>query len=133
MLTGSCLCGSVAFKIEGQLRDVLACHCRQCRKQSGHYWAASAVPETALKLTRNEGLAWFRASDTAQRGFCRCCGSTLFWKADNASRIAVGAGSLSAPTDLALTRHVFVADKGDYYEIVDGLPQYQQFSGAENA
>jgi hypothetical protein len=123
----------VAFEISGQLRDVLGCHCQQCRKQSGHYWAATSVTDEALTLTRSNGLAWYRASDTAQRGFCKLCGSTLFWKPDNADRTAVGAGSLDRETGLRMTHHVFVADKGDYYRIEDGLPQHAQFSGGENA
>lgn len=133
MHSGSCLCGAVAFEISGQLRDVLGCHCQQCRKQSGHYWAATSVADEALTFTRQDGLAWYRASDTARRGFCKLCGSTLFWKPDNAARTAVGAGAFDGDTGLRMTHHVFVADKGDYYRIVDGLPQHDQFSGGEDA
>lgn len=133
MVTGSCLCGAVSFTLRGPLRDVLGCHCGQCRKQTGHFWAATSVPDEALEMTRQDGLAWYRASDTVQRGFCRECGATLFWKPDNAPRIAVGVGGLEQPTGLKMTSHVFVADKGDYYEIADGLPQHERFSGGEDA
>ena len=133
MQNGSCLCGAVTFRISGEMRDVLACHCQQCRKTSGHYWAATSVRDTALEMTRKGGLAWFRASDTAQRGFCNLCGSTLFWKPDNADRTAVSADALDGATGLELSQHVFVADKGDYYALSDGKPQHTQFSGGEDA
>lgn len=41
--TGACLCGSVRFRTRGELREVVACHCSQCRKQTGLYYAATNV------------------------------------------------------------------------------------------
>ena len=57
------------------------------------------------------------------RGFCGTCGSFLFWKRDDEDLISFSLGSLDRPTGLQLDRHIFVADKGDYYTIDDGLPQ----------
>ena len=133
MIRGSCLCGAVAFTLSGPLRPVLGCHCSQCRKQSGFYWAATSVPDDALTVERDDGLTWFGASDTAQRGFCKLCGSTLFWRPADAPRTVVSAAALDEPTGLRMSDHVFVEDKGEYYEIADGLPQHARFSGAENA
>ena len=130
---GSCLCGEVRFMLDGPMRPAIGCHCKQCRQQSGHYWAATSVPDSALRFESAAGLAWFRASDTAERGFCRDCGSTLFWKPDNAARTVVSMGALDAPTGLSLSAHVFVTGKGDYYEIGDGVPQHARFSGGEDA
>ena len=132
MISGSCLCGAVAFEITGTLRPAIACHCGQCRKTSGHYWAATSAPNDAITMIRNDGLKWFRASDSAQRGFCAHCGSSLFWKPDGQDRTAIAVGSLDGDTGLELTAHVFVADKGDYYAINDSCPQHQQFSGGED-
>ncbi|HGG64526.1 MAG TPA: GFA family protein, partial [Rhodobacteraceae bacterium] len=39
MKTGGCLCGAVTYVVNGPLRDVIACHCTQCRKSSGHHVA----------------------------------------------------------------------------------------------
>jgi hypothetical protein len=36
-------------------------------------------------------------------------------------------GAFDTPTSTHLDRHIFVAEKGDYYEIADGLPQNQRF------
>lgn len=133
MIKGACLCGAVAFRLEGKARDILGCHCGQCRKQSGFYWAATSVADEGLVMERDDGLAWFRSSETARRGFCRICGSGLFWKPEDAPRTVVAAASLEPGHRLKMTSHVFLEDKGDYYEIGDGLPQFARFSGGENA
>jgi hypothetical protein len=57
-----------------------------------------------------------------RRGFCATCGSNLFWDAGT-ERVSIFAGTLDAPTGLRLAGHIFCADKGDYYELADGLPQ----------
>lgn len=123
MRTGSCLCGSVRFTIDGEMGAPVACHCVQCRKQSGHYFASANVAKTALKFDSDETLSWFQSSVKIRRGFCSRCGSFLFWDPPSRDWISVAAGSLDAPTGLKLERHIFVAEKGDYYEIGDGLPQ----------
>ena len=123
--TGSCLCGKVSFQIEGELREVLACHCNQCRKQSGHYFAATNAKDEAITLNGEEHVKWYRASDTAKRGFCSNCGSVLFWKHDDHPYTSVLAGSFDKPTSLKLGKHIFVSDKGDYYDIGDDVPQFE--------
>lgn len=120
MITGSCLCGGVAFEITGPLRPVIACHCSQCRKQSGHYAAFTSCQNADLKFTSESTLAWYRASASAGRGFCKACGSLLFWKADGRDSTSVAAGSLNGRTGLVTEGHIYCADKGDYYAICDG-------------
>ncbi len=127
-VSGMCLCGAVAFSADRDRGTIDACHCSQCRRWSGHYWASLNVDLASLAFTKGEAaVAWFRSSDLVRRGFCRGCGSALFWHADkhpdHGHRIAIAAGALSSPTGVALKEHIFVADKGDYYEIADGLPQ----------
>ena len=129
-LTGSCLCGFVTFEVAGPARDIIACHCGQCRKQSGHHVAATQVKKADLTVTGAENLTWFSASDSARRAFCRNCGSHLFWEPADGDTVSIFAGSLDAPTGLKLTAHIFVADKGDYYEITDGAKQFEGSSRA---
>ena len=124
--SGSCLCGAVTFEVQGPLPDPVACHCRMCRKISGHVEAATDVPKTALTLTSERGLAWFKSSEKVRRGFCNVCGSTLFFDAVFHDWIGVSMGAFDGPTGTTLARHIFVADKGDYYQITDGLPQNAQ-------
>jgi hypothetical protein len=120
MKTGSCLCGAVAFEVRGALRPVIACHCVQCRKQTGTYMSATACADAELTFTRRDGLAWYRSSPEAQRGFCRLCGSALFWKADGSRTTSISAGAIDGPSGAPLDGHIFCESAGDYYEISGG-------------
>ncbi len=121
--TGGCLCGAVRYEVRGPLRAVVACHCSQCRRTSGHFGAFTSTHAEDLALIEEEGLRWYRSSETARRGFCGVCGSNLFWEPVSGGRVSICAGTLTLPTRLATAAHVFVEDAGDYYEIGDGLPQ----------
>lgn len=123
--TGHCLCGLVRFSgTYDDSNDLKACHCSQCRRWSGHVWAA--ILPSSLVIEPTDSLRWYRASDIARRGFCGNCGSSLFWQRDGSDIIDVAAGAIDPPTGLTLLGHIFVADKGDYYQIADGLPQDRQ-------
>ena len=120
MKTGSCLCGGVKYEVNGPLRAVVACHCEQCRKQTGTYMSATAAKDADLKIIENGSLKWFRSSQSASRGFCGECGSVLFWKGDGRDSPAITAGSLDGPTGLSLEGHIFCETAGDYYVIAGG-------------
>ncbi|MEM7290369.1 MAG: GFA family protein [Pseudomonadota bacterium] len=119
---GSCNCGNVKWEAEGELRGILACHCGQCRKQTGLYYAATNVSDDRLRLVSDSTLKWYQSSDVAKRGFCGECGSAMFWKhsADDFTSILVG--SIDGPTGLEIVEHIFTDDKPDWYEITDGKP-----------
>ena len=121
MMTGSCLCGAVAFEIGAHENNVTACHCSQCRKMTGNYWASFHVADKDLNFIRTDGLKWFASSDFAKRGFCKECGSTLFWKKNDSTETSVCPGSIDGKSGLTLQDHIFVADAGDYYEIAGGV------------
>ena len=124
--TGSCLCGSVRFKVSGHLRGVVYCHCSQCRKQTGHFVAATNAQDADIAIEGEEKTVWYTASGTARRGFCGTCGSVLFWKHTELASTSIRAGSFDRPSGLKAESHIFVCDKGDYYEIHDGLPQVEK-------
>tara|TARA_Y100000994_G_scaffold156210_1_gene127943 strand:- start:25 stop:411 length:387 start_codon:yes stop_codon:yes gene_type:complete len=124
---GSCDCQGVVFELIGELRDVVFCHCSQCRKTSGHYWAATQVPKVNLNLIKATSLSWYDSSDKARRGFCSVCGSSMFYERKGIDKISVSAGSLEIPTSLDRMRHIYVASKGDYYDISDDLPQFEEY------
>lgn len=123
MNRGSCLCGAVRFVVDGALPQPDICHCGQCRKQSGHVFASADVPKSALLVTGAEAVAWYRSSEKVRRGFCSRCGSTLFWEPLHRDWIGVAMGAFDGPTATRAHMHIFVAEKGDYYDIADGLPQ----------
>ena len=123
VISGGCACGGVRYEVRGKLRQVIACHCGQCRRITGHFMAATAAHRTDFHLTEASGLAWYRSSDQARRGFCSRCGSTLFWDGEARDFLSIAAGTLDPPTGLRIAQHIFTADKGDYYAIADGAPQ----------
>ena len=123
MHKGSCLCGAVNFVVKGALKSPDACHCTQCRKQTGHFWASTDVSRNALTINGTENISWFQSSERIKRGFCCRCGSVLFWNPIDKDSVAVAMGAFDGPTGTHLGMHIFVSDKGDYYEIKDGLPQ----------
>ncbi|HSA81109.1 MAG TPA: GFA family protein, partial [Geminicoccaceae bacterium] len=92
--SGGCLCGAVRYRARGALRPALYCHCGQCRRTHGHFAAYTAVPAEALELDEQHGLSWFRSSPAAERGFCRECGASLFWRRIGGDVVGIAAGSL---------------------------------------
>jgi hypothetical protein len=117
MLRGSCLCGAVRFSVDGELEGGDACHCIQCRKHSGHYFASTDIPKAALKIDGEDQLAWYQSSDRVRRGF---------WDPMASEKIAVAMGAFDDPTGTRLHMHIFTSEKGDYYEIADGLPRHDR-------
>jgi len=125
MPSGSCLCGAVRIAVDGPLGPADACHCTQCRKQTGHYFASTNVPRSALSVEGEDKVGWYRSSEKVRRGFCTICGSVLFWDPLERDWTSVAMGAFEAPTGTKLELHIHVADKGDYYAIADGLPQHE--------
>ena len=128
--TGGCLCGAVRYRVESPLGEAHACHCGQCRRQSGHYVVGVNVEWSDVRIEDETSLRWYESSPGVRRGFCEACGSKLFWVSDEWGG-SVYAGSLDEPTNFKVASHIFVADKGDYYEIADDLPKHEIYPGAE--
>ena len=112
--TGACLCGAVRLRTRGPLRGAVYCHCGDDR----------------IDVEGGEAIIWYAASEEAKRGFCGRCGSLLFWKHRDLDTVSVMAGAFDKPTGLDAECHIFVADKGDYYTIDDGLPQHARSTGS---
>ena len=126
--SGGCLCGGVRYRIRGEVRDVVFCHCSRCRRTHGHVGAYTACAREDLELTELGTLRWFEL-DGSRRGFCAGCGASLFWERPGRATVSVAAGTLDSPTGLRPLRHIFVADAGDYYEITDELERCPQSGG----
>ena len=122
-LGGGCLCGAVRYAVSGALRPIVMCHCRQCGRITGHIMAATAARHADFQLLAEESLAWYDSSAEARRGFCKRCGSTLFWLGAGRDYLSIAAGSLDDTRGLKIACHIFTADKGSYYEITDAAPQ----------
>ncbi|MGL4573307.1 MAG: GFA family protein [Burkholderiaceae bacterium] len=130
MITGSCLCGAVSLEIDEPLeKSPEACHCTQCRKQTGNFFVGVNVRRSALRVTGEEHITWYQSSEQVQRGFCSKCGSALFWKPTipGYEWTSVMLGCLNTSMQLTIAKHIFVANKGSYYEITDGAPQLEKY------
>ena len=97
---GGCLCGEVAYEIRGPLRDVINCHCSKCRRFHGHVAAYTSVKREDFILKKEGCLRWYRSvkdeTPDVYRGFCKECGSSLFWDPRGQENVAVAAGAKSA-------------------------------------
>jgi hypothetical protein len=124
--TGRCLCGAVRYEVRGPLRDILVCHCVECRRWSGHLGAFSAAREADLVVHDAGTLRWIDSPESdrrARRGFCGECGSSLFWRAAEGDRVHIAAGTFDHPTGLRVAGHVGAGEGSDWDEPLDGLPR----------
>ena len=119
---GRCDCGAVAFTARNLRPTVTLCHCSQCRRFSGHAWAATRAAVGDVTFLSDAGLRWHASSAHARRGFCGTCGSSLFYQPNGADHLAIAAGCLDLPTGLSMGKHIFTADAGDYYAVPHDAP-----------
>ncbi|WP_106744574.1 GFA family protein [Yoonia maritima] len=127
MAKGSCDCSAVSFEVSGLGAEVTICHCGQCRRTSGHQWASIHASFDKVVFTNEQGLTWYKSSAFAKRGFCKSCGSSLFYRMNDDDSISIAPGCLDQPTGLTIGKHIFVKDKADYYEIIDDAPQIETY------
>ena len=123
-VTGQCLCGAVRFTgTPTAARSISVCHCGQCRR-----WATGPVfacrMEGGVTLTKDEGLTWFASSSEGERGFCRHCGTSLFWRQPGTGLdCAVSVGALDPGHGLSIASHIWIEDKPDFYDFADDAPR----------
>jgi hypothetical protein len=115
----------VRFVVRGPLREVLVCHCVNCRRLTGRAWPATAARRGDLEVTGE--VAWASSPGSpwrARRGFCPSCGTALFWDAPERDTVSVGAGTLDAGDALVVAAHVKVADAAPWDLPPDGARAY---------
>lgn len=127
MMTGGCLCGAVRWRLTGAPGPLVACHCEDCRRTTGHHVVCATV-DAADVTVAGAGLRWYASSETGRRGFCGTCGANLFWKATDWDRMEIWMGTADDTAGLALAGHEFVASKSDYYDIADDLPRFDRIA-----
>lgn len=127
--SGGCNCGAVRYRIEGDPITVAACHCGQCRRQSGAAFSINLVVRTASMTVKGELASW---TDTAtesgaplKREFCGLCGSPIRSVPSASPNIAaVKAGTLDDPELFAPALHIWTSRKLAWVSIPEGLPQF---------
>jgi hypothetical protein len=129
MLEGSCLCGAVRYRIEGDLGPIVCCHCSMCRKAQGTAFATNArVPASRFRVVAGESaLRAYRSSAAKERVFCGTCGSPLFSRRDGSDEVRVRIGTLDSRIDARPGAHIHVASKAEWWQIDDDLPRHPGF------
>lgn len=114
MLHGGCLCGGVAFHAALPEQTVSHCYCTMCQKfhgaASGSYVTVAAsgyAVERGVEL-----ITEYASSERARRGFCKVCGSSLYWRSlDTLDGIDLSLGCLTPPWPRAVEREVYADTK----------------------
>jgi hypothetical protein len=133
MITGSCLCASVRYEINGKFGPALNCHCSMCRKATGAAFRSRvAIPSANFRWLAGEDLLTrYVSSPGTTRTFCRVCGSTLVSLFDdNPTTLGLAMGTLDGDPGLRPSFHVFVGSQAPWFEITDQLPRFDTFPPA---
>ena len=112
MLTGSCLCGAIRYSIDAEVKELRACHCKNCQKVSGAQGTVNAIlPSSALKITNGKPKRYTAVADsgrTLHRYFCAECGTPIYSQREaNPEMVVVRAGSFDNPPDMKITANIW--------------------------
>ena len=122
-LKGKCLCGDVQFETPTP-NAIDICHCDTCQNWVGGPFIGADYFEGGVTFTKDDGLEWYASSDWAKRGFCKNCGSSLFYRLNDVEGFwAITAGSLNLPKGHSIGKEIFIDSKPEYYAIVGDHPR----------
>ncbi|ENX44508.1 MULTISPECIES: GFA family protein [unclassified Acinetobacter] len=125
---GSCLCDGIHYEIDGEIGEIIQCHCQRCRKANGTAYATNApISNTAFKIVKGEELVKKFAASGVYRWFCGECGSPLISSRDAQPELyRLRIGTLDTPLQQKPSMHIFAASKAEWDCIADDLPQYAE-------
>ncbi|HKQ15214.1 MAG TPA: GFA family protein [Steroidobacteraceae bacterium] len=126
MHSGSCLCGTVRFEVEGNFESFYLCHCRHCRKDTGSAHAANLFSSTATLrwLSGQDQVTVFNLPGTRHRHcFCSICGSALPDLQMNGTLLKVPAGTLDTDVLIRPDAHIFCASKANWDDALEKIPK----------
>lgn len=134
-IDGRCLCGSVEFQLVRPLGAITHCHCRSCRLSRGAAFVSwTWVPPERFAFRKGESnVSWHRSSPGVRWGFCRNCGSSMFYVTDgpghpdvpNPGYMYVSVGSLTGDIAEVPIAHVSYEEKIAWHEVSDALPKFR--------
>ncbi|KAJ5182674.1 hypothetical protein N7492_000290 [Penicillium capsulatum] len=122
MLSGGCACNHIRYTTSSLPESLVNCHCTECRKQAGApYQAWIAFPADSMEW-EHQPTIW-KSSESASRGFCPRCGSTLTMALKNhPTMIAVTAGSVDDEVSSIVPfpeSHIFLREKAPWFQLPD--------------
>jgi hypothetical protein len=125
MLSGSCLCGAVAYEAERLASPIGHCHCRTCRKaHSAAFSTTARVDRDEFRWTRGQDkLRHFESSPGKLRHFCSVCGSQLMAEWVARPNVILRLGCLDSEIDERPVIHIWTSEKASWFDITDDLPQ----------
>jgi hypothetical protein len=128
MVSGSCLCRAVKYEIDGRISPIALCHCSKCRKANGSAFHAGALcrQRRFRWLHGEDSIARFRTPSGYETHFCRTCGSPVPVFHPNGEYVGLPAGALDQDPGSRPVHHFFVGSKAVWFEIADGLPQFEE-------
>lgn len=133
-VTGSCLCGAIAFRVALPTLACVHCHCTMCQRNHGApyvTWIAVAKPNFELEAGESE-LVRYASSDHGTRSFCGRCGSSLFCESTRRPEdIDVVLASMHGPVDRPPQMHIYFDDRAQWVAVGDELPRLGGKTGLE--
>ncbi len=125
-ISGQCLCGAVTFKADAAQRHVAACHCAMCRRWAGGgpFMAVNCGTDINFEnaIADGDNIGVFRSSEWAERGFCKACGTSLFYRLVDAGVYYVPVGLLEDQSGEELNLQIFIDEKPAFYELAGDIP-----------
>ena len=119
---GGCQCGAARYSLYSEPTNPHVCHCRMCQKATGGYFGAFAgVPLGDFAWIKGTPGV-FKSSEAVERGFCRDCGTPLFFRYVDKDRIAVALGSLDEPSRVAPARQYGIESRLPFVATLTTLP-----------
>jgi hypothetical protein len=118
MLTGSCLCGAVAYDVDATIQRIVHCHCQTCRKTHGAAFSSvTAVPRHKFNWTRGaELLGAVESSPGKFRRFCTQCGSHIMAERTSQSVVLLRLGCLDTPVKDVPQLHIWRSESAAWYD-----------------
>jgi hypothetical protein len=129
MLRGRCACGAVAYEVADEFVTAFNCHCSNCRATTGSAFLPwGEIERDKLRLTKGAGsLMVLGDADGLHEVHCEACLSRLYWISPDRAHVRVPYGTLVDEPSLKPTAHMFVGSKASWEEILDDLPQYDEY------
>ncbi len=111
---GSCLCGAICFTAKKVGNSVGACHCGTCRKWGGGPLMA-VNSGSDVSFEGEENITVYDSSTWAERGFCKRCGSHLFYRLKESNQHIIPVGLFENQESFVFENQVFIDKKPSFY------------------
>ena len=127
-MNGGCLCGAVRFTIDGKVSSIWFCHCSKCRKTTGSAFHPAALCRSANFRWQSgeDQISVYQMPSGYRTCFCRNCGSPVPSRLDEAESMILSVGTLDQDPESRPLRHIFAGSKAPWFEITDGLAQFDE-------